>query len=224
VPRYLTASLDGFGGLMKRFIFLFLLFTTFYCFAGEKTDDNIRNSFYAYQASLINNDGKSAVQYLDSYTINYYENILKDSLYLPKIDFDKKLLVDRLIIAKIRQNMNIDQLLKMNGKDLIIYSIIEGWIGEVSNLSLGTIVIDNDIARAEVVSGGKKTSIHYKFHFENGIWKLDLLSTMQIAQIVIQMQQLKSGYNEDDFILYLLDSLSNPNLKEIIFQPLKQNY
>ena len=70
---------------MKKFIVLLIsCFWAFSLFADE-----VHESFEQYRTAILSGDGETAVQYLNQSSIDYYDDMLKDALYLKIINLSK---------------------------------------------------------------------------------------------------------------------------------------
>ena len=69
---------------MKKFLFVLIsCFLVFSLFADE-----VHESFELYREAILAGDGEMAVQYLNQASIDYYDDMLKDALYLKESEFE----------------------------------------------------------------------------------------------------------------------------------------
>ena len=97
---------------MKKFLFVLIsCFLVFSLFADE-----VHESFEYYRTAILSEDGETAVQYLNQASINYYDDMLKDALYLKESEFEERTILDKLMILRLRMNFSAKELKNMNGR------------------------------------------------------------------------------------------------------------
>lgn len=91
---------------------MFVLITCFFLYSLFA--DEVHEAFEAYCTAVLADDGEKAVEYLNQGTIKYYDDILKDALYLNESEFEQKTIMDRMMILRLRMNFTEEELKNMD--------------------------------------------------------------------------------------------------------------
>ncbi len=204
---------------MKKFLFVLIsCFLVFSLFADE-----VHESFELYREAILAGDGEMAVQYLNQASIDYYDDLLKAALYLKESEFEKRTILDKMMILRLRMNFTAKELKNMNGRELIVYSIQKGWIGKSSvvNIELSEETkIKGDWATIEVLHNGQGSDLNFIFQKENDIWKLDINEIFKITNMTLAYFVQQSDYTEKEFIEMVLESADNKKVQKSHYKPM----
>ena len=204
---------------MKKFLFILIsCLLTFSLFADE-----VHESFEQYRTAILSGDGETAVQYLNQSSIKYYDDMLKDALYLKESEFEERTILDKFMILRLRMNFSAKELKKMNGRELIVYSIQKGWIGKSSviNIELSEeSKIKGDWATIEVMQNGQGSGLNFIFQKENDIWKFDIKEIFKITNMSLAYLIKQSDYTEKEFIEMVLENTDNKKVLKSYYKPL----
>ncbi len=204
---------------MKKFLFVLIsCFLVFSLFADE-----VHESFELYREAILAGDGEMAVQYLNQASIDYYDDLLKAALYLKESEFEKRTILDKMMILRLRMNFTAKELKNMNGRELIVYSIQKGWIGKSSvvNIELSEETkIKGYWATIEVLQNGQGSDLNFIFQKENDIWKLDINEIFKITNMTLAYFVQQSDYTEKEFIEMVLESADNKKVQKSHYKPM----
>ncbi|MDP4184224.1 MAG: hypothetical protein Q8862_03560 [Bacteroidota bacterium] len=209
--------------MKKLLFFLFgLLLISLNSFSQEVEKENIKKCYETYKKSLLNNDGKQAYACLDKKTRKYYDELLDKIKTYDSIQIEKESIVNKLSILTIRHRVPKDEILKMNGEGLFIYSIDYGFVdkGSVQHYELGTIEFRRKIAKAQMMSGNLPSFYKYLFYKQKNQWYINLTSLHPMSNYALKKMIEELQQTEDDFILYSLASITRRNLDNSIWHPL----
>ena len=185
--------------------------------------DEVHESFEQYRTAILAEDGETAVQYLNQTSINYYDDMLNDALYLKESEFEERTILDKLMILRLRMNFTAKELKKMNGRELIVYSIQKGWIGKSSVINIEIseeTKIKGDWATIEVMQNGQGSGLNFIFQKENDIWKLDIKEIFKISNMTLAYLVKQSDYTEKEFIEMLLENTDNKKVSKSYYKPM----
>lgn len=185
--------------------------------------DEVHESFEHYRTAILSEDGETAVQYLNQASINYYDDMLKDALYLKESEFEERTILDKLMILRLRMNFTAKELKKMNGRELIVYSIQKGWIGKSSVINIEIseeTKIKGDWATIEVMQNGQGSGLKFIFQKENDIWKLDIKEVFKISNMTLAYLIKQSDYTEKEFIEMVLENTDNKKVSKSYYKPM----
>lgn len=177
---------------------------------GVSADDvvsEIRNSFDSYRQALTNNSGVQASSVISQKTLNYYQTLRDSALKDSKEEVRQLPILMKMTVLMYRIRLKPSELQSMNGKKLFIHSVNNGWISQnsVNNVELGQIEVKDDSASANVVSGGKQRNLQFDFHRENGEWKIDLTSMMDVMDKGLQALAKSRQMTEDEVAMFLVE-------------------
>lgn len=204
---------------MKKFIVLLISCLLAFCLFA----DEVHESFEQYRTAILAGDDEEAVQYLNQSSIKYYDDMLKDALYLKESEFEERTILDKFMILRLRMNFSAKELKKMNGRELIVYSIQKGWIGKSSviNIELSEeSKIKGDWATIEVMKNGQGSGLHFIFQKENDIWKFDIQEILKIANMSLAYLIKQSDYTEKEFIEMVLENTDNKKVLKSYYKPM----
>lgn len=192
---------------IKRFALLLLLITGQLAF-GQQNDENlIRKAYESYKAAILNDKGQKAVKYINSRTINYYSSILTLVKTADSAKIETLPILDKLMVFSIKHRATKKDILRFNGKSLLIYAIKNGMVGKssVANHAIGEVIMDKGFAKGQFIANGQKTTQYYHFYKEKKQWKIDLTSLFPASAMAFEKMVDESGQNQNDYLFYLLE-------------------
>ncbi|MFZ4455701.1 MAG: hypothetical protein ACOYOT_05715 [Bacteroidales bacterium] len=212
---------------MKRTIKFLVLFITFTIVqvgcSGKSEEQLVKESYENYKAALLNDKGDEAIKYVDSNTIKYYTDILNFTKKLDSTNIEILSIFDKVMILTIRQTISKEDILKFDGKSLLVYGIKSGMVEKNSfvNNSIGEVIIEDGVAKGQLISNGKKTSIFLHFSKEAGTWKVDLTSLFSMFENALKKSAKESGQEENKFIFSLFEMAYGKKPDSSIWKPIK---
>jgi hypothetical protein len=190
----------------------------------QNQKDLVTEAFNGYKSSILNDKGDDAVYYVDTNTIKYYEKVLELAKNADRKEMASLSLFDKFMVIIIRYRVTKEDIFSFDGKKLLIYAINNGMVGKdsVVDNSMGEVVLINEnLAKGEMLVHGKKGYIYIYFHRENGAWKIDLTSIIDVAGIALKKTMEDSGQTEDDFIFSIIELSFGKKPDSNIWNPLK---
>lgn len=182
----------------------------------------IKECFDSYKESILNQNGKAAVEKVDSYTLAYYDRILTLSLKGQETEVRNLSVIDKTIVLIIRHRVESQILKQMNAESLFIYAVNNGWVGKnsVLDLELGKVTVSNKVAKGEIIAKGNPSSLYFRFNKENEKWLIDLTSIMPASNIAFRQLIDSKNLDDDEFVINMIESVSGKRVTENIWQPL----
>lgn len=210
--------------IIKSIGIVLLLLTTqsIACQNNEKT--LVSNAFNNYKTAILNDKGEEAVKYVDQRTIKYYNDMLDLVKNADSAKVEKLSILDKLMVLTIRHRTSKEEILKFEGKSLLIYAINSGMVGKnsVSNQNVGDITIDESFAKGQFISSRHKTPFFFHFYKENSEWKIDLTSLFPISNTALKKMVETYGTNETSYILSMLEMATGREPDSKIWQPVRE--
>lgn len=167
---------------------MFFVIITITVVAQEKDEELVRKNFESYSNALINGKGEEAVNYVDSHTLQYYNDIVEQARDADSLKVESLPLLDKIMVLLVRHRVTKEDLLKFDGKALFIYAINNGMIDKngPTNLKLGTVTIEKDTAKGQISFKGVEYPVYLNFYKEIGQWKYDLTSSFAMGKTALQ--------------------------------------
>lgn len=189
-------------------LFLFSILST--SCAKNKEEKKVRAAFDGYKSAILNDKGEEAVKFLDSRTVQYYENMLDFAKNADKDQVNSLSFFDRMMVLFVRYRVSKEDILSFNGEKLLIYSIESGMVSKSSvvNGSIGKISIADDFAKGQLHDDQGALPLYYHFYKEDGQWKLDLTSSFTVAEAALKQVIKESGMEENEYIFAALEVLT----------------
>lgn len=202
-------------------LFLFFAISIFPLMGQEKS--SITESFQNYMSAMINDDGDEAIKYIDSQTIQSYDKTMRQIKYADSAEVVALPFLKKFFILNLRHREPKEKLLAMNGKDLFVYSVEEGSLGNFKNkdTSLGDIELTENKATAGIEINEQKTLISFQFVKEYGTWKIDLTPFNKIGEFPFERSIPKMD-DENEYLINLIEQSSGKVAVDSIWHPLKQ--
>jgi hypothetical protein len=197
-------------------VFILSMLFYFFCEGFEKKKSEIQSTFSRYKSALLSANGKAAAEEVCSQTILWYEKARNDGLSMKLPQLNRADILRKFTILRLRHEFSKKQLENMDGKQLFIIGVNNGWISAdmVRTIQLDRIEAAADQAKAYI----KKSPLTPAFHFikENKKWKLALVKSFPL--VIKTLKAIKpSGVNEDEWIITLLETVTKKKVDKKIF-------
>jgi hypothetical protein len=207
---------------MKKTLWLFTLLVIFKSFGQENQEKTIQKVFENYKSAILNDKGIEALNFVDSRTIAYYDDIINKIKTADSITIESYTILDKLMILAIRNSASQEEIMNMNGKSLFVYAIDNGMVGKnsVQNNSIGRVQIDDAFATGQFLVNGQETPINFHFYLENNNWLIDLTSIFPISSGAFKKMIASSGKSENETLLMILELMTGEKPTNSIWHPL----
>jgi len=202
---------------LNQILVLIILFIVCIGQSMPSPEKLIREVFESYRQALIDKDGDKAWYYIDSQTINFFEDLRNKSLTLSYEDMNGLDVMKKFIILRLRNDFNKKQLETMNPKDIFVAGVERGYISNdtIKDIKLNKIEVQGNIASGFVSQAPKIPSFY--FAEANGIWKVALVKNMDMGNAFFEKMLDQSGMTEKEFLIDLLSQVSSSEVKKGIF-------
>jgi len=209
---------------MKRLICTLFAIVVLSSFGfAQKEEKRVRKSFESYKNSLLGGQGREAIKYVTSSTLNYYDRELQLIISGDSSTIDKLSVMDKLTVFIARHKIPHDTLTRMTGIDFFIYAIDNGMIGKnsVATAEIGDVQVDGETAKGQMISNGEKIPLYFQFFKESSEWKVDLTSIFPQTNEAFKKMLSQEGVSENDYLFQLLESVSGRKVTHEIWRPIK---
>ncbi len=167
--------------------------------SDDETD--IRSCYDAYYAALFSQDGPAARKQLSLETVKYYGDLQKLTLNGSDDEIGKQSLIEKLFVAVMRRVVAKDKLNAMSAEDVVEFGILMTDAEEAKKHGLGKISITGDKAVGEyLLSSQVVPGMDYEFRHEDGVWKLNLVPSMERMSQAMKKSLAQQGMDEDSFV------------------------
>ena len=209
--------------MRKIYGVILLLFLLVESCKENNDQEQIVNCFNQYKASILTGKGDEAIIFFDSRTIKYYDEIIEQIKTADSIKVESLPLLDKFTVLSFRYRVQKEDVLKMDGRKLLIYAIDNGMVGKskIAEDKIGEIKIDGDFATAKFVINEEISSMSIDFYKEEGQWKIDLTSIFLYSTIALREMLEKSGRSENDYLFSIIEALTGRKPSAEIWEPLR---
>lgn len=209
-----------------RLVSLLLLFSAVSACKATAQDDKtlIKNCFEGYKAAILEDRGKDALKFVDSKTISYYSGILEKVKKYDSAQIEQTPIIDKLTILMLRHRATKEEIMKLDGKTLLVFAIGRGMVGKnsVQKNGIGEVVVTGNSGTGQIVVDGNATPLKFAFNKEEGAWKLDLTSIFPASNIAFKNAIKESGQNENEYLFYMLEMTTEKEPTAEIWKPLEK--
>ncbi len=183
----------------------------------------IKSCYDRYRQAVIDQDGTAAVACVDLNTIQYYDQIIRLACYADSVQLDSLNIIDKTTVFRLKAVVDGPILCKMEGRDLLAYSIDEGMIGKNSVLrsDIGRVKFQDSIVRARVVTMGIPLPIQYEFHHESKGWKVNICSILPFANGFLSKDAARDGISENQYVLDMISYTVDQPYANALWQPIQ---
>ncbi len=184
----------------------------------SKEAQAIQTAFAEYKDALLMGDGPKAADLVSAGTIVFYDSMLRHALNTPREKLARLDFLSKFIVVRVRHEFTRAQIAQMNGRDLLVVGVNNGWISKSSVANIERLV-NIKVQSYEAFAAMPLLPEIQFFHFlkESGKWKFDLTSSFDLANVAMKQEIKKSGLTEEEFITRLLRMLSAKEVDERIF-------
>lgn len=178
----------------------------------EAEKEAIRNTFSQYRKALLEGDGSKALEFVDTRTIAFYDEVVQNALALPQQKLKQLDFIAKFMVLRVRHEFSKSQIEKMNGRELFKLGVEKRWVSAMaSNIDrLHRIVIEWPKASASVPQDPDAPS--FFFLKESGQWKLALWQEIEFVNVLMKPKVESSGLTEEEFIIA---SINAPSSKKV---------
>jgi hypothetical protein len=209
---------------MKTIIASILFLNVVFALHAQRSEEKlVRETFSNYKNAILTDKGDEAVNYVDSRTVAYYGKILDLVRNASADDVRNLPIMDKFMVLTVRHKVERKELISFDGRGLLVHAIKTGMVGKnsVSSLNIADVTIENEFAKGQLESNGKKAPAYFHFYKEEGQWRIDLTSLFSLTSAMFQKLIAESEKSDEDFILELLEMASGKKPDESIWNPVK---
>ena len=190
--------------------------------AADETEA-IKQAFSTYRSAILSGNGATAAELVTQSTLAFYDETRRLALFGDAKTVQEQSLVTQIQILTFRLRVPSEKLESLTARELVAYSIDQGWIGKDSVLQLqpGAVHTEGDVALLKVVVDGKEIDIGFRLERKAGTWRLNLLPTLKLANTSFQMIAKQQGVSERELLLVLMESSLGRKIGDEAWQPLK---
>lgn len=183
---------------------------------GQSTAD-VRQVFEGYRNALLATDGKAAADFMDAPTLGWYQESIADALTLKWPDLEKRNMLRRFTVLRLRLEFSKKELASMTGRTLFSVAVERGWISKssVETVELARIEFTSDVMGQASLRQAPDQFLFF-FAKEENRWKFSLWKTFHFADNYFQAEVAKAGISERDYLLQLLKVLSANEVTDAI--------
>lgn len=194
VPRYYGKKS---GGNMKKIIIFILLSLSLFAISKEKKETVLKD-FNSFKNNYGNRNAEETIKYFTPNSIKMYDDLLEVAINGAG---DKKIgFLESMVIMNLQSKLSIEEMKKMTGRDIMIWSINEG-IDNFENFnSLPVYDVYEQEGDSYVVVGYEKENIPIKLEYSDKLWKVDFPYLYEFLNKTFENFFGASGISEKMFL------------------------
>lgn len=206
---------------MKRIVGVWALLALVGFSVPVDDEADVRATFEAYKAAALVGDAQAAVVVLDSTTHAYYGAMVDLALHADRDSVEALNTIDLLMVLSLRHRVSVDRLRSMDGTKALVYALEKGWIdpSSVRQQTLGTVRVEGDRAYGEMLMYGQPSGVEWAFSMEDGEWKLDLTSLMDLMAAAFDEMVAEAEQDRVTFLFDVLGMLEGTRPTDSIWTP-----
>lgn len=203
------------------FLVLVIAALVFIGYEARADETAIRGTFKSYIESLQARDGERAAGLVTGATLDHYDQLRIHALRSNEEMLGAHRMIDRMSVYLIRAEWDREDLEQMSGRDIFQSAVDLGWVGdELSALELDTVETNGERARTTIIANGQPAPFGFAFLLEEAVWKIDLSSFFDIAEIAISASLEQSGVTEDQLLSIILSQYGYGSELQQVRRPL----
>jgi len=183
----------------------------------------IRGLLEQYRKALGATDGEAFAKILDSKTVQWHEEAIKEAQSATKAELTKLGLLRRLTVLRLRHEYKKADLTKLSGPEVIVASVKKGWINNnfADMVVIAAYGVNKDGLAYVTLRQNAKVPAFW-FTKETGQWQLALSHTFAGADKGLEQVVKKSELSEEDFLIKILEAESKKKIdKKLLDGPLE---
>ena len=188
-----------------------------------KAKKEILSTFNKFKTAILNNDTKTAITQIDKSSFNYYDEILNTALRADEAQINTLEVLDRLMVLTVKHRVPKQELVKMNGRDLLIYALDKDIINNnrVENMGIGEIDVNGNIAYGQFLQNNQNIALYVGFTYDQSQWRLDVTSLAEPTGFAIKKLAKLQDKSENDVILMMIESTTpGQKISKDIWKPI----
>lgn len=187
----------------------------------EDEEQQVRNAFENYKAAMQNHDGEKAVKFVDSRTIQYYDDMLELIKTADSAKMETLSILDKSLVFTIRHEVPKEGILSFDGKSLFAYEVKNERVRlkNAADYSISEITINENFAKGQLITK-RGTPIDFHFYKEGGQWKINLTSMFPILKMGLKMAAAFVGQEENEFLFSSLEMTTGKKPGPEIWEPM----
>ena len=190
---------------------------------GREANDAqaVRAAFEAYRRALMDEDGDAAADRVTAETLEDFQQYRDWALTAREGGVRALSLSERMQVLLLRHRIQPEALERMDGRAAFVHAVDHGWVGKsgVVRIELHDITLRGARAMAVVGVDGTPSSERMHFRKQGGRWRVHLGPVMEAADRVLEQLAAQRGMTEDEFIFWMVTTLSGEPVTEAIWDP-----
>ena len=190
-----------------------------------KTEHSIKDDFATLKTALMNSNPEVAADMVTEGTHEMYEKARKLALDSSGVDFESIDQVEVVLVFQLRFMIEKSRLMNMTGRDIFEYGVAEGLVKKdvLESMEINQVQYDGDNAFATITNNGQaENDILFKFHREDGNWKLDMVELIKLGNRAFDAIRESRGMSKTEMAIFLLENTYNePIPPSILNGPIK---
>lgn len=214
---------------MPRLLIL-LLITLFCTSCGNQTDhveeEQIIRGYNLYKEALVQESPTRATVFISHQMFDYYDSLIQYAIRLDSIKVAQLPVPKKMIVLMLRHQLG-GRLLDMDGKSVYAFfhktmPMMHGMIGDFEPGEASS--IDDTVAQLKMTFRGQDADMFEEMIYEDGIWKVNVFKSFNVANPDIEAAYEKSEQSFSDYIAITLKKMTSKAPDSTLWIPLEELY
>ncbi|MCB0697041.1 MAG: hypothetical protein KDC07_06735, partial [Chitinophagaceae bacterium] len=190
---------------------------------ANKQEKAVQQSFEALKQAFLKRDGQTALKYVSSSTIIFYNELINWALHADSIQVNSMTVMNKVSVLAIRAEKDLKMLKQTNGEQLFAEAVEKDKVDNVwfNQFTLDKITFEDSTALASVIYESEEIIFKFRFVFEQSSWHFDMLSFFKINEYLIRDEIKKSNNTKNYYVLQLLKYAYGDLSESDLWQPLE---
>lgn len=177
--------------------------------AGERRQ--VKTDFDSFRHAVLERHAEQVITYLPQNVSDYLvllntggsapPDASAAASDAPGVNLLLRTVLDQKVAPAVRAHLNLEILLQRLGDRGLLDS------REIRGVSLGRVVVTKDRASAELYFQGNLLPLRLPFVKQAGVWKVDLLSMLPYAEVLMRLDRAVTGKTESQQVAQIVRPL-----------------
>ena len=186
----------------------------------------IKQSFDRLKDALLEENGKEAIKLVDRNTLDYYAKIFEQAKTYDSLQVEQLPILEKIEVFAIRMKAQKEDITSMDDRSFFSYAVENRMVNTVglpiAGTELGTITMEKDSARGQLMINAMKLPFYINFYHEKGSWKVGLSSIFPISNQALKQVAMSSKKTDTEFLIEMSRMASEEKYNSIIWKPLSK--
>jgi hypothetical protein len=190
--------------------------------SAANAESQVMAALDAFLLAASANRGAAVAPLVTQQSFQWYEDLRRLALEANAAQVHALPLRDRMQVLMLRHVASPAELRSLNGRALLIRAIDRGWtLGQswmfTDESPFGQVQVAGEGAQVALRGQRLPTPLHVEIRREQGAWRVDVTSIVQVGSTAYSSAARSRGRSEDELVFQMLQTLSGSPVAQIIW-------